>query len=307
MAATLPTAVLGRTGLQVTRLGYGTALYGPLRPHWTAAQANIVMNAAVDTGINFIDTAYDYTHAEEWIRQSLGSRYHEFHLATKCGCTDTPLKSAVDLGNLNNSSHAWTRDNLFRGVEGSLGRLKRDSVDIIQLHNPTVEECESGGLVNALKDMQAQGMVKWIGVSTTLPDLPTFLEWGVFDVMQIPYSALEREHEDWVTRAAAAGVGIVIRGGVAQGEHAARQRDLDKWQKFKNAGLDELLEGGESRSAFVLRFTLTHPEAHTIIAATTSLEHLRENAEAVLRGPLPNNVYAEAKRRLDAIGEVPRS
>ena len=298
MPAELPTAILGRTGLEVTRLGFGTALWRPDKPHWTEGQAKRLLNAVLDMGINFIDTAYDYVNAEEWIGRFLGTRYPEFHLATKCGCTDTRPTA-------NNSDHVWTRENLLRGLEISLRRLNRDSVDIIQPHNPTVEECEAGGLVDAMDHMKTQGMVRSIGISTSLPHLPTFLEWGVFDVMQIPYSALERDHEGWITKAAEQGVGIIIRGGVAQGEVGVGLGSSDRWRKFEEAGLDDLLEEGESRSAFVLRFTLTHPHANTIIAGTTRLEHLRENVEAVMRGPLPANVYAEAKGRLDAVGEVP--
>ena len=55
----------------------------------------------------------------------------------------------------------------------------------------------------------------------------------------------------------------------------------------------------------MLRYTLTHPHAHTIIVGTTRVEHLRENVEAVMRGPLSEDVYAEAKRRLDGIGQTP--
>lgn len=77
------------------------------------------------------------------------------------------------------------------------------------------------------------------------------------------------------------------------------------WAQFERAGLDELREPGESRSAFVLRFTLTHPHAHTIIVGTTRVEHLHENIEAVMRGPLADDVYAEAKRRLDGVGQTP--
>ena len=292
----LPTTVLGRTGLEVTRLGFGTALYREEKPHWTEHYAEGLYNAVVDSGINFIDTAYDYVFAEEWIGRILGSRYGEFHLATKGGCTDTRPAS-------NSSEHEWTRDNLFRGLETSLRRLGRDSVDILQLHNATVEECEAGGLAEAMTDMKAQGLVSWIGVSSMLPDLPRFLEWGVFDVMQIPYSALERKHEDWISRAAKEGVGIIIRGGVAQGEAGVSRGSDERRQSFRDAHLEELLEEGESPSAFVLRFTLTHPETHTTIVGTTRQEHLRENLDAVLKGPLSDSVYEEAKRRLDSVGE----
>ena len=294
----LPTNAFGDTGLTVTRLGFGTALAGAERPHWTDETADRQLNQVLDAGINFIDTAYDYVEAERRIGAFVGNRYGEFTLATKCGCTDT-------LPGRNASTHEWTRDNLFRGLEISLKRLGRDSVDVMQLHNPGVAECEAGGLVDALQEMRRNGQVRFIGVSTMLPDLPTYLEWGVFDVMQIPYSALERGHEEWITRAGEAGVGIVIRGGVAQGEPGSGRGSADRWAVFEHAGLDELLEAGESRSAFVLRYTLSHPHAHTIIVGTTRPEHLRENIAAVLRGPLPEDIHAEAKRRFDDAGERP--
>ena len=60
--------------------------------------------------------------------------------------------------------------------------------------------------MSALQDMKKQGKVRWIGASTFLPSLPTFLEWGVFDTFQIPYSALERDHEGWITKSAEAGI-----------------------------------------------------------------------------------------------------
>ncbi len=298
MSTQLPTATLGRTGIEVTRLGFGTALWAPGKTHWTEQHAAHLYNEVLDLGINFIDTAYDYAFAEEWMGRSLRDRYDEFRLATKCGCTDTRP-------DLNTSDHIWTRENLLKNIDISLQRLGRDSIDITQPHNPTVAATEAGGLVDVLQEIKNSGKIKHIGISTTLPHLPTYLDWGVFDTMQIPYSALEREHEDWITKAAEAGVGIIIRGGIAQGEPELGDEDADKWTKFERAGLDELRENGESRSSFVLRYTLTHPHAHTIIVGTTRPHHLRENVEAVLRGPLSDDAYAEAKRRLDAIGESP--
>ena len=124
----------------------------------------------------------------------------------------------------------------------------------------------------------------------------------MFDEFQIPYSALQREHEEVITESAASGIGTVIRGGVAQGEPGAGRGREETWQRFEEAGLDELREEGESRSAFVLRLTLTHPDVHTIIAGTKDPAHLSENLEAVQRGALSADTYAEAKRRLDNAG-----
>ena len=205
----LPTATLGRSGLDVTRLGYGTSMRRPVSEEY----AGTLLTAALDSGINFLDSAGDYTRyvvSESMIGRHISGRASEFFVATKCGCTDTTPDR-------NYSDHIWTRESLLEGLEVSLERLGTDSIDVMQLHNPTVEECERGGLVDALEEMRSLGKVKWTGVSTTLPHLPTFLDWGVFDTFQIPYSAVEREHEDWITKVGESGAGVIIRGGVGWG------------------------------------------------------------------------------------------
>lgn len=304
MTSSLPKAVLGRTGLSVTRLGFGameirgSRIWGG-RPV-TEAQAQTILNAVLDSGINFIDTANDYGRSEELIGKFIAGRRSEYILATKCGCRVTYKDEKTD-----ETPHVWTRENLFRGLHESLERMKTDYVDIMQLHNPSVEDCEKGDLVAALVDMKKQGKVRFTSISTTLPHLPTYIQWGVFDTFQIPYSALERTHEDWITRAADAGIGIIIRGGVARGEEGVGLGRPDRWRKFTDAHLDDLLAPGESRTAFLLRYTLAHPHADTIIVGTLYPEHLAENVAAVQKGALPADVYAEAKRRLAQAGEVP--
>jgi len=304
MTTHLPTAILGRTGLKITRLGYGameirgSRIWGG-RPV-TEDQAKTILNAVLDSGINFIDTANDYGRSEEFIGKYIAHRRAEFYLATKCGCTVVRRDENTD-----DTPHVWTRENLLRGLNESLQRMKTDYVDIMQLHNPPVEEAEKNGLVAILQEMQQQGKVRFISISTTIPHLPTYMKWGVFDTFQIPYSALEREHENWITLAAKTGIGIIIRGGVARGEPGVGLGSAERWERFEQAKLDELLEPGEKRTAFLLRYTLTHPHANTIIAGTLFPEHLQENIQTVLKGPLSAQVYAEAKRRLDLVGLKP--
>ena len=79
----------------------------------------------------------------------------------------------------------------------------------------------------------------------------------------------------------------------------------EPWAKFDESNLDDLLEEGESRTDFILRFTLSHPQVHTTIVGTQNLDHLRDNVSAALKGPLPSNVYEEAKRRLASVGVKP--
>jgi len=299
----METRTLGRTCLKVTALGYGamevrgSRIWGG-RPV-TEDQASVILNAVLDAGINFIDTSNDYGRSEEFIGKYIGSRRSEYILATKCGCTVVRKDDNTD-----DTPHVWTRGNLFRGLHESLERMKTDYVDIMQLHNPSVEQVEHGDLVAALQEMKQQGKVRWIGCSSTLPHITTYIDWNVFDVYQIPYSGLERAHEIVITTAAKAGAGIIDRGGVARGEPGAGLGGADRWQKFEAAKLDELRQEDESRTAFLLRFLLSHPDIHTTIVGTLIPEHLSENLAIAARGPLSAEVYAEAKRRLDGVGET---
>ena len=294
---------LGRTGLEVTQLGFGAMevrgkrIWGG-RP-CTDDQAGAILTAVVDSGINFIDTANDYGKSEMYIGQYLSSQRDKFYLATKAGCH---MQYA---GDHDETPHVWTRENIMRNIADSLMKMRTDYVDILQFHNPAVEIVEENGLIDILKELKAAGAIRFLGCSSTSPHLATYIEWGVFDVFQIPYSALERQHENLITKAAEAGAGIIIRGGVARGEPGSGRGAQDRWAKFEKAGLDELIEEGESRTGFLLRFTLTHPHCDTTIVGTLNPAHLAENIAEANKGPLPADVYAEAKKRLDAIGESP--
>ena len=294
---------LGRTGLEVTQLGYG-AMEVRGRRIWsgrpcTPQQADTILNAVVDAGINFIDTANDYGTSELYIGRYLAERRDDYFLATKCGCH---MQFA---GDHDETPHIWTRENLLRNISDSLQKMQTDYVDLLQLHNPAVDNTEEGKLVDILNELRDAGVVKRIGCSSTSPHLATYIDWGVFDVFQIPYSALERRHENLITSAAEAGAGIIIRGGVARGEPGSGLGNTDRWAIYEKANLDDLREEGESRTAFLLRFTLSHPHCHTTIVGTLNPDHLRENVAIAERGPLPADVYAEAKDRLDAAGERP--
>ncbi|SEN96957.1 aldo/keto reductase [Paenibacillus sp. OV219] len=298
-------AVLGRTGLEVTKLGFGAMeIRGPRI--WggrsvTDSEADRILNTVLDAGINFIDTAYDYGLSEEYIGRFISKRRDEYILATKCGCT------VVNCGDHDETPHVWTRDNLLHNIETSLRRMNTDYIDLLQLHNPTVEQTEEGNLVEVLREIQASGKVRWIGISSTLPHIASYIQSGVYDSFQIPYSALERDHENIISDAANAGAGTIIRGGVGRGEPGAGLGNEDRWAVWEKAQLDELLEEGESRTGFILRYTLSHPNLSTTIVGTKNPEHLAENIRIAEKGALSGEIYEEAKRRLQAAGQGPKS
>jgi aryl-alcohol dehydrogenase-like predicted oxidoreductase len=281
----LPTRTLGRTGLQVTQLGYGAMELrnAPRGRLVDDQQAEHILRAVLDSGINYIDTSIDYGVSEERIGRFIGDRRAEFYLASKCGCAvgDTAAGAPAR----GPSPHVFTAANITAGVEQSLRRLRTDYLDVVQFHaSPSPAVLHDEGALDALLELQRRGKVRFVGMSGTLPNLPDQIQMGVFDVFQIPYSAVQSDHEDLVSRAVAAGAGTVIRGGAAKGTWAGDE-------------LDDLLDGA-TRTEFVLRLTLSHPDLHTTIVGTIDPAHLEANVAVARQGPLPADVYAEAKRRL---------
>jgi aryl-alcohol dehydrogenase-like predicted oxidoreductase len=290
---------LGRTGLDVSQLGYGSmGIRGPRA--WgvrvvSEEAADRFLNAVLDAGINFIDTSPDYGHSEERIGRYIGSRRGEFYLATKCGCAYVQHESHLEIG------HVWSKDVIQRNIETSLQRLRTDYVDILQFHGGDAESLQRAGLIELLMGFRDQGIIRFIGVSSSLPHLPGLIGLGVFDTFQIPYSCLAPEHHEWIVKAAATGAGIIIRGGIAQGGPDAEiQRPAlrDIWTR---ANLDEMLPAGMSRAELILRYTLSHPHGHTTIVGTCNPEHLAENIAAAASGPLPSGLIEEIRSRVAAL------
>lgn len=292
----METRQFGKTGLNVTVLGYGAM---ELR-RVDEAQAEKLLNAVLDAGITFIDTAPDYGPSEDMIGKFIVHRRDEYVLATKCGC-NIPRPDDPDA-----PRHIWTGAHLRHNIEHSLKRLNTDHVDIWQIHSANPDDLRGTDVLETMFAIKAEGKVRHIAVSMGgsaggrgYAQMRPYLapEWDAFEAMQVWYSALERASEDAISDAAAKGIGTIIRGAT---------RRVDPWESLEDActqiGLDDLRAPGESAAQFLLRFVAAHPGVHTIIVGTKSLDHLAENVAAVEAGPLPADVVAEARKRLDAAG-----
>jgi len=308
----LPKRTLGRTELQVTTLGFGALelrgmVAGVGRP-LTPGQPERILHAVLDAGINYIDVAVDYGEAEEHIGRCISGRRREFFLASKCGCPlDVTMFSPSErtrFGTPLPRLHNYSRQHIMDAVHQSLRRMKTDYLDVLQFHfSPAKEVLEHEGAIQTLQDLKREGKIRFLGCSSILPNITDHIKMGVFDVFQIPYSALQPEHEAAIADAAKAGAGIVIRGGVARGEPGEGQGAANVWKLWEHAQMDAWLEG-MSATEFMLRFTLTSPDRHTTIVGTLNPAHLQANVAAVLKGPLPAAMYHEAKRRLAAARTV---
>jgi aryl-alcohol dehydrogenase-like predicted oxidoreductase len=261
------------------------------------------LNEIIDSGINLIDTSIDYGRSEELIGRYLGNRRNEYFLASKCGCMlgDPPAGARPPF------PHDYSVHNIRAGTEQSLRRLQTDRLDLLQVHmSPSLDQMESDRTIDTLSSLRDEGKVRFIGMSGNLPNLPSHIAMGVFDVFQIPYSVIQREREDLISAAAAAGAGTLIRGGAARGAVAEDKGwnngplglpEGEGQRRWESSGLDDLL-GEMSRHEFVLRFTLSHPHLSSAIVGTSNIHHLHSNLAFAEKGPLPAHLYQEAKRRL---------
>jgi len=302
---TISTRPLGRTGVDVTILGYGAMeLRGaPRSPALDDAEASRLLNAVLDEGISLIDTSIDYGPSEEIIGRHLEHRRDEYFLASKCGCPLDGPPPGVPLRDV----HDYSADNIKAGIEQSLRRLRTDHLDLLQVHmTPSVARMSDDDTVATLQSLRDEGKVRFLGMSGTLPHLPDHIAMNAFDVFQIPYSAVQREHEHLITAARETGAGTLIRGGAARGAPA----DDKNWssgpiglpegegqRRWESSGIEDILDG-MSRHEFTLRFTLSHPDLSSTIVGTSNLGHLKGNVEIAEKGPLPPDLYEEAMRRL---------
>lgn len=298
----LEARALGRTGASVSILGYGALeLRGEPRGRRLADEhVGRLLNEVIDAGVTLIDTSVDYGRSEELIGRHLAQRREEYFLASKCGCTvglapDTPSPYP----------HDYSPSNVRAGVEHSLRTLRTDHLDLVQVHaSPSRARLAADDVLTTLSALRDEGKVRLIGMSGILPDLPDHIAMDAFDVFQIPYSVVQREHEDLITAARRAGAGTLIRGGAARDVlEAARvvngTPDLPARRAARLPHLADVLDGMPV-TEFALRFTLSHPEITSTVVGTASIEHLRANVAIAEKGALPKDVYDEVRRRLDA-------
>lgn len=298
----IPQSILGRTGVEVSRLGYGSMELRhtdtPGRPALDRAKAGALLQVALDSGISYVDTSPTYGPAEELIGEFIAHRRSEFTLATKTGFVIEELPAR---------RHVFRADVIRRGIEWSLRRLRTDYVDVLQLPgSPTMHELEEFGALDALEQVRDDGLCRFIGISGWAPNLTEHVATGRIDVFQIPYSALEQDNEEIISAASAAGVGTVIRGGVAQGRavlSGARADELgsaDALATQRERWLGAIEGFATDPTGMLLRYTMSHPGVDTVIVGTSDPIHLQANLAAAALGPLPKDTRDEIRDRLKA-------
>jgi aryl-alcohol dehydrogenase-like predicted oxidoreductase len=328
--------VFGRTGMQVSVLGFGCGAVGGFMVRGDAADQERVIARAIAAGVNYFDTAVQYGNGES--ENNLGRVLQKLKPANVIVGTKVRLPAA-EFGRIADAATA--------SLEGSLARLGLDRVDIFHLHNPITET--GGGpalsvrqvlddVVPAFERLRAQGKIRFLGM-TAVGDtaaLHQVIDARVFDSAQVVYNMLnpsagEQLPKDYPAQdygrlfdsTKAAGVGVVgirvLAGGALSGSAERHpiagpapepigsaisyDADLDRARR-----LVPLVEEGfaASLTEAATRFALSHPAMGTILVGMATPQQFEDALAAVEKGPLPRAALDRLSALRQAFSGEPR-
>src|SRR4051794_827002 len=308
---------LGRTGVQVSPLCLGAMMFGAWGEPDHDASIRVI-HAALDAGLNFVDTAdvYSRGESEEIVGKALKGRREDVVLATKVHGT------MGDDVNQRGNSRRW----IMRAVEDSLRRLRTDWIDLYQIHRPE-PDTDVEETLGALSDLVHQGKVRYVGSSTFPPSRVVEAQWAArerglerFVTEQPPYSLLVRGVErDLLPTCARHGMGVIpwspLAGGWLSGRWRAGREAPQSTRAERLPGRFDLSipanarkleavealaqlgeEAGLTLIQLALAFVLRHPAVTAPIIGPRTMEHL-ESQLAALDVTLGDDVLD----RIDAI------
>ncbi len=314
----MKTRRFGRTGLQVSQVVFGAGFVGGIIVLADDDTRRRALRRALDAGINWIDTAplYGQGRSEEALGWLLAEVKGKPYLSTKV---------RLDLGKL-----ADIPGEIEKSVHESLKRLKRDSVDLLQLHNQigvrtgsgvlgaiSIDDVlKKGGVADGLERMREQKLTRYIGL-TALGEATSIIraiDSGRFDSAQVYYnllnpSAARAMPKGWAGHdfagvcaackrhdVAMMNIRVFASGVLATDERHGREialtenSALEVETKRAHAALAALGTGHGTRAQTALRFSLANPDLACVVIGLAELSHLEEAIAAEAMGPLPKEV-----------------
>ncbi len=282
--------ILGNTGLRVSAIGLGATQIGSLEV--SVKTADEVLKTALDSGINFIDTAPRYFESETRIGNCLGQRADEYIVATKCGAYRIRENGDGETRYLGGSD--YTRQGILDTIDRSRRALKKEIIDIVQFHGPPKPDFDEQEAFEALIEARESGRARFVGLSAAVDGetSPQLAQHWPLDTYELNYNLLWQEPgAGTIPRLAALGRGIIAKrpfaNAVFLGSMVDDGADANAMrERLKRFPLSRLAsEYGYSLQELALRFTLSHPQVATAIVGTADPRHVAENA-AVADGKL---------------------
>jgi myo-inositol catabolism protein IolS len=293
----MQSTTFGKTGLTVSRLSMGCNRLGD-----RGVDASVwppLVQRALDLGVTFFDTANSYNdgRSEEILAAVIGNRPNVV-IATKVG---------MPIGGNNWAGRTFFADRLRGWIEGSLTRLKRQSLDMFMLHSPSAEQLDNEDWAEAVLPLREDGTIKSWGISThDHASGIRAIELGA-ELLQLEYDILNRSAEDELLLLAQKNnVGVMLRTPLARGLLSGKFRAGEEippemqWRRPKGDALQTRLQQveqlrflerpGQTMAQAALRWALKHPAVHCVIPGARTVEQLEANVEAI-NGDLTQEEY----------------
>ncbi|NKB58048.1 MAG: aldo/keto reductase [Alphaproteobacteria bacterium] len=281
---------LGRTGLEVSALGFGGGPVGFLGTEQDRVAE--ILNYLLDNGVNFVDTAAGYPGSEEAIGNAVSHRRDEYVLVSKCG------QAFDDL-----DGEAWSATVIEQTVDRALRRLKTDHLDVMLLHSCDQEVLEKGEAVEALVKARDAGKIRHAGYSGDNEAALYAAGLDAIDVIETSVNICDQANIDTLLpEAQRRDIGIIVKRPVANaawlgvGEQPGFYANYTTTyaERFAAMGLspgDLGFTGGpiDPWPMIALRFTLSQAGVTTAIVGTTNPNNAARNIEAAAQGPLPGD------------------
>ena len=303
----LPRKTLGKTGVEVTTVGIGTAWLGLRTPmdgttdrHLDPELAVATLHAALESGVNLIDTAALYlnSESERLVARALRER------------PDLAAGVVVETKCCRLPTHQdYTREGALRSADGSLERLGADRIELLYIHDPPAEALPTvmAGALPALRELQAQGVVGHVGIASNNPwDNAPFVETGEFEIAVVPdaYSLLSQVALERIFPAAERfGMGVVVATPLERGLLATGVRGARTHEHYARNFTPEVLahveqmericeKHGVSLLAAALQYVVRHPVVAASVPGARSPEEAAANARAGA-APIPDGLWPE--------------
>jgi aryl-alcohol dehydrogenase-like predicted oxidoreductase len=298
---------LGRTGIEVSEIGYGA--WGIGGSQWGGADDDESIKAlhrAIDLGLDFIDTALAYGNgrSERIVGQVVRERSETVHVATKVPPKNLtwPAPSGVPV------DEVYPGDYVRACAERSLDNLGLDRIDLLQLHVWSDEWVDRGDWREAVEDLRAQGRIRFFGASLNDHQPANGLrlvESGAVDTVQVIYNVFDQSPEDELFPACREhDVGVIARvpfdeGGLTgtigpdtefpEGDFRAHYFGGDRRRELDERVRAILADLGIDRSelpAVALRYVLSEPTVSAVIPGMRSIRNVERNLAVSETGPL---------------------
>ncbi|AJY76767.1 aldo/keto reductase [Paenibacillus beijingensis] len=308
---------LGKTGLQVSEIGYGA--WGIGKTAWIGAtddESIRALNRSIELGLNFIDTALGYGdgHSERLVGQVVREHSEPIYVATKIPPKNMqwPARAGVP------AEETFPQEHIIRCTEQSLRNLGLETIDVQQFHVWSDEWMDSGDWLEGVRKLKEQGKIRHFGVSINdhQPESAIKLvESGLVDSVQVIYNIFDQSPEDALLPACEKhNVGVIVR--VALDEGGLTGRITPETTFDANDFRNNYFRGDRKREVFervqrivadldsdiknapeiALRYVLSHPAVTTVIPGMRSVQNVERNMAVGDGKGLPSEQTAKLKQ-----------